>query len=233
LCLSLEKMTKKITAILAETGPQSQRSRIFLDGCNSFSMENRVIAEKALQVGQELSSAEIVLLGRSDAYQRCLTAAFQLLGYRARSESEIRERLLKRGFETQEIERVILQLRHSGRLDDMAFARSWQEDRNTFRPRSQRVLKMELKRKGVEAEVINAVVADTDETANARRVAMSKARTIPVSDYQVFRRRLGAYLQRRGFEFTVINDAVKEAWQARTQDAPGYSQAENEICAED
>jgi regulatory protein len=226
-------MTQIITAIQAETRPKSQRSKIFLDGGYSLCLENRVIAAEGLKVGQELSSAEIDLLGHADAFQRCLTAAFQFLSYRARSVSEIKERLLKRGFETQDIERVILQLRHLGMLDDTAFARSWQEDRNTFRPRSQRVLKMELKLKGVEAEVIKAVVAETDEKANARRVAMSKARTIPVSDYQVFRRRLGAYLQRRGFEFSVINGAVKDAWQERTQDAPGDSQTENEICAEE
>ena len=52
------------------------------------------------------------------------------------------------------------------------------------------MLKMELRRKGVESEVINEVVEDVDETDNAYQAAMTKARTLPVADYQVFRQKI-------------------------------------------
>ncbi len=75
---------------------------------------------------------------------------------------------------------------------------------------------MELRRKGVQSEVIQEVVGDIDDADNAYRAAVNKARTLPVSDYQVFRQRLGGYLQRRGFNYGVINNIVKKAWQERT-----------------
>ena len=76
--------------------------------------------------------------------------------------------------------------------------------------------KLELRRKGVESEVIQEVVEDIDDTENAYRAAISKARTLPVADYQIFRQKLGGYLQRRGFNYGVINNIVKRAWQERT-----------------
>jgi regulatory protein len=222
-------MKQIITAIRPETGQKGQRSRIYLDGSYSFSLENELISAEDLKVGQALSKAEITLLSRDDKMQRCLKAAQHFLSYRARSESETRERLLKRGFEMQEIESTLAQLKQAGLLDDPAFARAWKEDRDSFKPRSRKELKSELKRKGIEAEVINQVAAEIDERGNARRLASQKARKIHVSDYQVFSWKLGGYLQSKGFDFSVINDVVKEAWQERSGDAAGDSLPGNEI----
>jgi regulatory protein len=219
-------MKKVITAIQSEIRPGSHRSRIYLDGSYSFSLDDQVVAEKSLAVGRVLTPAEIALLSREDEFQRCLGAASRFISYRSRSESETRERLIKRGFEEQHIEPVIEKLRQAGLLDDSAFARSWTEDRDTFKPRSQRVLKIELRRKGIDPEIINTAVAGSDESANARQLAMHKARTLPVADYQVFRRRLGAYLQRKGFDYAVINSLVKEAWQERTRDQAAEKEQE-------
>ncbi len=118
-------------------------------------------------------------------------------------------------------------------LDDTAFAEFWKENRNSFRPRSQRMLKMELRRKGVESEVIQEVVEDIDDADNAYRAAMSKARTLPVADYQIFRQRLGGYLQRRGFNYGVINNVVKKAWQERTGNSEQHPDLTEEVNAVD
>jgi SOS response regulatory protein OraA/RecX len=53
-------------------------------------------------------------------------------------------------------------------------------------------------------------VLDDDESAY--RAAYKKARNLPRKDYQSFRRRLGDHLQRRGFDYGVINATVKRLW---------------------
>jgi regulatory protein len=83
------------------------------------------------------------------------------------------------------------------------------------------MLKIELRRKGVEPEIIDNVVEDVDEIDNALQAARKKARTLPVSDYKIFYQRLNGYLQRRGFNYRVINNAIKQVWQERTQNSQG------------
>ncbi len=217
-------MKKVITAIKAETKTGRDRSRIYLDGSYWFSLDNKVIAAESLEVGSVLSPSEIALLSGDDDSQRCFRAAMRFLSYRPRSESETRERLLKLGFEMADIDAAIEKLRQAGYLDDAAFARLWAEDRKTFKPRSQKAIKMELKRKGIDSEIIKAAVEGNDDIAVARQLATRKARTLPVSDFQVFHRRLGAYLQRKGFEFAVINKLVKETWQECNQGQPPASE---------
>jgi len=202
---------KKVTAIRA--GKRGKRVNIFLDGSFAFSLEAEVAMKKNLKLEQELSEAEIEALTGADLFQRCLNAAFRYLGYRPRSEAELRERLKRRGFEAGNVEAALTRLREQGLVDDLAFAQFWKDNRETFRPRSQWLTRLELRRKGVTDNIIDQVVADVDDEDSAYRAAQSRAHRLPDSDYEGFRHRLGGYLKRRGFGYSVINNTVERLWQ--------------------
>jgi regulatory protein len=202
----------KVTAIRVGRGRQ-KRVNIFLDGKFAFSLEAEIALKEGLRVGQELSAHQIEALTGADHFHRCLNAAAHYLGYRPRSESEIRERLHRRGFNGNSVEAVMVKLKEQGLVDDMAFAQFWKDNRESFSPRSRWLTKLELKRKGVAEDIIDQVVEAVEDDDSAYRAALSKARSLPLSDYQSFRRRLGDYLNRRGFGYGVINQTVERIWQ--------------------
>ncbi len=203
---------KKITALRVGRG-RRKRVNVFLDGRFAFSLEAEVAVKEGLQVGQELSANQIEALARSDHFHRCLNAAAHYLSYRPRSEFELRERLRQRGFDGDSVEAVITKLKEQGLVDDTAFAQFWKDNRESFSPRSQWLTKLELRRKGVANNIIDQVVDDIDNDDSAYRAALSKARSLPLSDYQSFHRRLGEYLKRRGFGYGVINHSLERLWQ--------------------
>jgi len=203
---------KKVTAISAGRR-QGKRVNVFLDGKFAFSLEAEVAVKEGLQVGQELSEGDIEALARSDLFHRCLGAAIHYLGFRPRSEAELRERLHRRGFDGDNVEATLAKLREQGLVNDLAFAQFWKDNRQSFSPRSQWLTRSELRQKGVADDIIDQVVADVDDEDSAYRAAMSRARSLPLSDYQSFRRRLGEYLKRRGFGYRVISHTVEQVWQ--------------------
>ena len=186
-----------------------------MGGRFAFSLGAEVVAKENLQVGQELSDNQIELLTGGDQLQRCLAAAYRYLGYRPRSESELRERMQRRGFAAETVAAAVVRLREQHLLDDEAFAQFWKENRESFGPRSQWLTRLELKRMGVMNDVIEQVVVGMDDEENAYRAALQKARRWAPADYQSFRRRLGDYLRRRGFKYEVINHTVEKIWQER------------------
>jgi len=208
----------KITALRIGKG-RKKRVNVFLDDRFAFSLEAEVVIKEGLQVGQELSASQIEALAKSDHFHRCLNVATHYLGYRPRSEFEVRERLRRRGFDDNTIGVVIARLKEQGLVDDMDFARFWKENRDSFSPRSQWLTKLELRQKGVADDIIDQVIK-IDDDDSAYRAALSKARRLPRSDYQSFRRRLGEYLKRRGFGYGVINLTVERVWEER-EIAPG------------
>ena len=201
----------KITGLTAGKSREKQIN-IFLDGKLAFDLLAEVALKEGLKVGQELSESCLAALAGLDCYQRCLNAAIRYLGYRPRSENEIRQQLLKRGFDSDCTEKALARLKEQGLVDDAAFARFWKDNRESFRPCSRRQTKLELRRKGLAGDVIETVISEIDESDSAYRAALGKARRLPLTDYQLFRRRLGAYLGRRGFGYGIINETVARMW---------------------
>ncbi|MFC2002648.1 regulatory protein RecX [Chloroflexota bacterium] len=202
----------KITAIRAGKSRQ-QRVNVFLDGKFAVSLEAELAAKAGLQVGQELPDSQMKALAMSNHFHRCLNAALHYLSYRPRSESEMRERLEQRGFDGDSVEAVLTKLKEQGLVDDVAFAQFWKDNRESFSPRSQWLTKLELRRKGVAADIIDQVVTEIHDDESAYRAALGKARGLPLSDREGFRHRLGYYLKRRGFNYEVISHTVERIWQ--------------------
>ena len=204
----------KITALRIRKG-WKKRVNMFLDNRFACSLEAEVVIKEGLQVGQVLSASQLEALIGSNHFYRCLNTALHYLGYRPRSEFEIKERLRRRGFDDNTAESVIAKLREQGLVDDASFARFWQENRDSFSPRSQWLTKLELKQKGVTDDIIAQAIDAIDDDDSAYRAALSKAQRLSQVDYQSFRRRLGEYLKRRGFGYGVINHTIERLWSER------------------
>jgi len=203
----------QITAIRPQKGRRARRLMFFLDGKFAFSLEAEVVVREGLAVGQQLSSGQIEALLKANRFHRCLDAAYHYLGYRPRSEVEVKARLSRRGFDAESIEAVMSRLREQGLIEDLDFARFWKENRQAFNPRSRRLISLELREKGVSVEVIDQVLGELDDEDSAYRAALLRAGRLEADDYQTFRRRLGDFLRRRGFGYGVINSTVKRLWQ--------------------
>jgi len=154
-----------------------------------------------------------VTVAGGNQLERCFKAATRYLGYRPRSEPELRERLRRRGFSADDIGAVIAKLKRLRLVDDAAFAEFWKYNRESYSPRSKALTRLELRQKGIAEDIIDLAVATIDDEDSAYRAAMSKARSLSRSDYESFRRRLGGYLQRRGFNYGVIERTIKRVWQ--------------------
>jgi len=202
---------RTITAIEAQKRGK-ERVNVFLDGTFAFSLGIEVAAEQGLHLGQVLSDPQIEKLASVDLFGKCLNAALRFLSYRPRSEAEIKMRL-RRKFEEQTIDRVILHLKAGHMVDDVAFAQFWMENRESFSPRSKRMLKLELRLKGIEPEVIADVVDGIDEEEAAYRAAERRARPWAKEERNDFRKKLGAFLGRRGFSYEVANRVIERLWQ--------------------
>jgi regulatory protein len=203
---------KRVTAI-AEGKRRKRRVNIFLDDKFAFSLEAEVALKEGIKVGQELSEGDIEALTGAELSQRCYDAALRYLDYRPRSQAELKQRLARRGFDGDTIEATLARLKELGLVDDLAFARFWQENRQAFSPRSRWLVRRELKQKGVADEVIERVLANIDDEDSAYQAAIAKAHKLPLADYEGFRRRLGEYLKRRGFGYGVIKNIIKKVWE--------------------
>jgi len=201
----------KITGI-KQGKTRAKRLNVYVDDAFALSLAPEILKEEKIAVGQELGQTALKELADKDKLQQCFNAAVRFLGYRPRSITEIKERLLRRGFENETVEKTLERLKDMGFTDDAEFARVWVQNRELFSPRSRRLAKMELKRKGLEPEIIEKAVDAIDEKDSAYRAAQSRIRRFENLDRREFKLRLGQYLGRRGFNYAIIKEITEKAW---------------------
>ena len=203
---------RKITAIEAQKN-NPKRVNIQLDGEFAFGLDRFVAAW--LTVGQALDEEKIAKLQFEDAGEKAYQQAMLFLGYRARSETEVRKNLEKHEIPPAVIDRTIDRLREERLVNDEQFAQNWVANRSEFRPRSRRALTVELKQKGLTEAAIQSATEAVDEESLAYAAAQKRIRRLEGLEWIEFRKKLSEFLARRGFGYDVIMPTVKRLWAER------------------
>jgi regulatory protein len=211
----------KITAIEVQKRTPN-RVNVYLDGEFAFGLARIVAAW--LRVGQELSEEKIEQLQAEEARERAYQQAMLFLSYRDRSESEIRKNLRKHDIPEPVIEQTLERLRQDGLANDHQFARGWVENRSAFRPRSRRLMAMELRQKGLADEAISAATENVDDEALAYEAAQKKVARLKNLEWSEFRKKLSDFLGRRGFSYSVVAPVVTRIWNEAHKDEQHYEE---------
>lgn len=204
-------MEREITAIKAQKRNR-QRVNIYLDGEFAFGLSRFVAVW--LKPGRRLSEVEIEKLREEDTYEVAFQKALHFINYRPRSVEETRIRLSKKGFSSEVVQTTIEKLLENNWLDDLDFARQWIDNRNTFRPRSDRLLAYELRLKGVSDEIITQALEKFggDEIDLAYQAGIKKAKKCRDESKLDFLKKVGGYLARRGFHYGIVKPTVERLW---------------------
>lgn len=208
-------LMRKITGIEVQKRTPN-RVNIYLDGEFAFGL-SRIVAAW-LRVGQELDEEKIKRLQVEEARERAFQQAMLFLSYRARSESEIRQNLHKHEIPEEVVEETLERLRQDGLANDGQFARAWVENRSVFRPRSRRMMAMELKQKGLNEEAVTSALEDVNDEALAYEAAQKRAPRFKSLEWIEFRKKLSEFLARRGFPYSVIAPVVTRIWNEQHKD---------------
>lgn len=165
-----------------------------------------------------------------DYYEKYLAASLHFLSYRARSEKEVRENLLKKlrkvtlpeliQHEAElTIEKVISFLKEQKFLDDEAFTRGWIESRTRFKQRSKFLIVRELQEKGISKELIEKVLQQEDapqinELEQAKELVQKRIKKYQGMEKQIIYQKLGGFLGRRGYSWEIIKRSIDDVLQS-------------------
>lgn len=190
-------------------GERRGRALVSVDGEVWAELDGAVAAENGLREGAVLSSEELYRVRVAGERPLAMGRALNLLGYRARSEAEVRERLGRYGYAGETVEGVVLRLKELGYLDDEEFARL--KAREKARRYGPRRVSAELRQSGVGEDLARGVVeeefAGREELGEARSAA---ARRYNRSGSDAEARRVYGFLVRRGYSAEVCAQVARE-----------------------
>jgi regulatory protein len=205
------------------TGIEPHRRRpdewhISLDGDYAFTLDGATLVAEGLAVGDKLTDEDVARLRAAADERRIYDSALSFLTARPRSRAEVRRRLLRPRPNRQPpapevVDRVLARLERMGLLDDREFSDFWVEQRERFSPRAASAVRFELRQRGVAREVTEEAVDAEQDEERALAAGRQRLRSLGGLDYETFRDRLGPFLLRRGFSYTIARQVTKTLWE--------------------
>lgn len=146
-----------------------------------------------------------------DNFQKFYDRALRFLSYRPRSEKEITNFLKRKKVEPSIINKILQKLKEQDLVNDEEFAKWWIEQRQGSRPRGIRVIKMELKQKGISDELITSYqLLITNQLELAKKALEKKVKSYRNLPREKAYRKLSQFLLRRGFDWDTVKEVIDE-----------------------
>lgn len=196
--------------LVTEIRPQKRdetRYNIFIDGEYAFALPMQDILYFKLKEGCEASEETVEYIRRNLVYIKAQDTALHYIGYKMRTEEEIRRKLQEKDFAGDVILEVMEFLRKYGYVNDREYCEKYIRERLRLHPKSAYALRQELRQKGVPAKTIEEALEATeiDEAGDALGWLEKKARGWPPEGKE--KKRLQDFLLRKGYSYDIIREA--------------------------
>ena len=194
-------------------------TQLYLDGEPGPKIDTEVFLLSRLQPGDVLDQEELQeLVARSDA-RRAQEKALYLLEHRSHSKRELTEKIARTTASREAAQAAADHLEEIGLLNDRAYAESFVKELLLRKGYGVRRVRQELARKGIAPEIANQVLdqwEDLDQTARENMARVLEKRYPRWREEEAVRRRAVAALQRLGYTWDQVRDALG-SWE---QDVP-------------
>jgi regulatory protein len=198
------------TAMPAGTGDLPDFASFFGEDSEAAAIE-----EKALDARGE--SASRAPRGKREV--RVENVSMHALTRRGLSRWELEKTLSSRELDEETIAAELDRLEGVGLIDDAALAETFVRTQHERKGLGRGALTAELRRRHIDQELIDAAleqVDDDDEQSRATELAVKRASQLSSYDLDTAKRRLTAFLMRKGYSSSVVRAATDEALSSRS-----------------
>lgn len=192
-----------------------ERYSIFIDGEYSFGVYENVLIKYGLRKGMMIEDEFLEDVLKKEEQECANNYALRLLNFKMRTEKEIERKMKEKEYTDDIIEKTIKLLKDYKYLNDEDYARKFIRDSSNLKNMGQERIKRELYMKGIDPEITRREIEDIidvdQEYEKAMEMAIKKRNTTYKNDDKnALYRKLGGFLQRKGYSMDIVMKILKE-----------------------
>ena len=199
-------------AIITKIEEQKNKKRVnvFVDDAFFCGLNKETAVVFRLKVDKEIDESVLKAAIFESEVKSAFEKGLDYIASRMHSKKELFEKLLKKGFEKEVIEKAIEKMQEYHYVDDFLFAKQFIEQNKKL---SKKMIENKLKQKGVLSEIINDLQSNCDEQQEIELCIGYVQKYVKSKDMQKdgAKQKLYASLARKGFSFDVIKKACSAA----------------------
>jgi regulatory protein len=206
-----------IASTITAVDPDPRRPgavRLEIDGARFGAVPRELVGTEALTVGRVVDAELQQRLGAAADIEAAYRTVLRCLELRSYARSDLGRRLLRKGHPREAVETALERATDLGLLDDAAYARGYVRTR-AARGRGPSRLIRDLLAMGVQRSLIDRALAAEwpeggDRSSMPLVLATKRAAQLGALPRQTKRRRVLAYLARRGFSGSEVTEMVEK-----------------------
>lgn len=189
-----------------------ERVNIYIDNEYAFSISAELVYKENIKVKDEINVERLKKLADEDNYIKCKNSALKIIERTYKSEKELRDKLVLKGYDDHIIKRTINFLREYNLLNDTNYAKMYVKDRS--RNQGKNKIKYKLIQKGIDENIIEEELnkIDKDEIKKVvYEMALKKYRVLSKRENDNYKltQKLYRFLMGKGYDYDLIKDVVK------------------------
>ncbi len=200
-----------ISSIEVQKKDENRRS-VFIDGEFAFGLLYADVLFYNLVENEEITQEKYNSIIRNKILTSAKDKAFNFLSFKNRTVKEMKKKLLEKEFSDDVINQVIEMLMKYNYLNDAEYAKKFIKDKLEIKGYGKYRIKSELKQKGIEIEIIDELLVDTECIEIEKVITLInkklRFRTLESLDIKE-KRKIYNFLQRRGYSYNVINESFE------------------------
>lgn len=192
-----------------ETQRNKSRVNIFVDDSFFCGLNKETAVIFGLKQGKEIEEDELKQVITESEVKSAFEKSLDLLGRRMNSKKELIDKLLKKGYSEEVVQKTIEKLEDYHYVDDELFAKQFAE---SYKKLSKKMLKEKLALKGISSDIILEIIGDRtseDEFSLCFVQAEKYLKTKTISCFKDYQK-MQASLFRKGFDFDTVKRVCKE-----------------------
>ncbi|MDZ5252865.1 recombination regulator RecX [Clostridium sp. LIBA-8841] len=201
----------KITSIEVQKR-NTNRVNVYVDEVFTFACDAELIYKQGIQKDVVIDVESIKEIVKEDEFIKCKNSALRTVEKTYKTEKELKDKLLGRGFEEDTIRKAIDFLKEYNLLNDEKYAEMYIKDR--LRTQGRNKIKYALIRKGISEEILLdklSNVDEEDENDTAFKLAEKKYNILKKkeSDKYKLSQKLFRFLLSKGYDYDCCNSVVR------------------------
>ena len=202
----------KITKIEIQK-KNKERVNLFLDGEYAFSLSVELVYKEGLKTKDEIDSQKLKVLAEHESLIRCKNSALRIIEKSYKTEKEVRDKLILKGYEENSINKSIEFLKEYNFINDSNYTKAFISDK--LKSQGSQKIKYTLIQKGISKESIDEELSNLNKE-NEKNVALNIAKKKlniiknKENDNYKISGKLYRYLISKGYGYDVTNEVVKE-----------------------
>jgi regulatory protein len=198
----------EITSI--EKNRKNNRLSVYIDERFAFTISEEDYLSLNLYEKKELTVETVSYIKNTLNFREAKAKAVRYLSLKLHTEQEVWKKLHDDGYEQECIEKVISELKAIGYINNKLYAQKYVFDRSKLKPLSKKMMKRELKVRGISEDIIDEVLDDWKVEDNVVAEGLLKRKFGKYDlDNEKVRKKAYMFLMHRGFSVSTIKEALQ------------------------